>query len=188
MNINEAIRCGRLYFDGGMGTELIKRGLKAGECSESANFRHPDWVVDIHKAYIAAGANIIKTNTFGVNSLKYENYGEYIERAVLLAMDAVGNREDVYVALDIGPCGLDMYPLGDSEYDDSYEFYKKFTNVLDTSFDTLELKTQYERVLRSKFSFKDKRGFDYTLAVINVNFNYKYRFNRNLAFIHLDNF
>ena len=55
------------------------------------------------------------------------------------------------------------------------DFYKKFTNVLDSSFDTLELKKQYEKVLRSKFYFNDKHGFNYTLAVINVNFNYKYQ-------------
>ncbi len=123
MNIKEAVRTRRLYFDGGMGTELIKRGLKPGECSESANFNHPEWVVDIHKAYIAAGADIIKTNTFGVNSQKYENYGGYIEKAVSLAMEAKGDRDDVYVALDIGPTGRMLSPLGDLDFEAAVEIF-----------------------------------------------------------------
>ena len=105
MNINEAIRCGRLYFDGGMGTELIKRGLRSGKGSETALFEHPEWVRDIHHAYLLAGANIIKTNPFGVNPLKYENYAEYIERAGSLAREAMTDYPDAYLALDIGPLG-----------------------------------------------------------------------------------
>ena len=80
MNILEAMKKSRLYFDGGTGTELIVRGLEVGKTSESANLEHPEWVVDIHKAYIAAGANIIKTNTFGVNKDKFDNYEEIIKK------------------------------------------------------------------------------------------------------------
>ena len=125
MNIREAIKTRRLYFDGGTGTELIKRGLKPGECSEGANFLHPDWVIDLHRAYINAGANIIKTNTFGVNSLKYENYEEYIARAISLAKEAVGDRDDVYIALDIGPTGRMLSPLGDLAFEDAVEIFAK---------------------------------------------------------------
>ena len=125
MNIREAIKTRRLYFDGGTGTELIKRGLKPGECSEGANFAHPDWVSDLHRAYINAGANIIKTNTFGVNSLKYENYEEYIARAIALAKEAATDRDDVYIALDIGPTGRMLSPLGDLAFEDAVEIFAK---------------------------------------------------------------
>ena len=123
MNIREAIKARRLYFDGGTGTELIRRGLKPGECSESANFSHPDWIVDLHRAYINAGANIIKTNTFGVNSLKYENYNEYIKKAIELARIARGEKEGVYIALDIGPTGRMLKPLGDLDFNRAVEIF-----------------------------------------------------------------
>ena len=123
MNILEAMKKCRLYFDGGTGTELINRGLEFGKSSESANFKHPEWVVDIHKAYIEAGANIIKTNTFGVNSLKYTNYEEYIARAIELAKEAKGEREDVYVAFDVGPLGRMLKPFGDLDFDCAIEIF-----------------------------------------------------------------
>ena len=125
MNINEAIRCGRLYFDGGMGTELIKRGLESGKGSESALFEHPEWVVDIHRAYLASGANIIKTNTFGVNPLKYENYEEYIARAISLAREAMAEYPEAYLALDIGPLGRMIKPLGDLDFEDAISAFAK---------------------------------------------------------------
>ena len=129
MNIMELIKKRRLYFDGGTGTELIKRGLRPGECSESANFSHPDWVVDLHRRYIDAGANIIKTNTFGVNALKYENYHEYIIRAVELAREAAFGRENVFVALDIGPTGKMLEPFGDLSFDEAVEIFAKNVRV-----------------------------------------------------------
>ena len=123
MNILEAMKSRRLYFDGGTGTELMKRGLLPGECSESVNLTYPEWIVDLHREYIEAGANIIKTNTFGVNSLKYENYAEYIERAVSLAKEARGDREGVYIALDIGPTGRMLAPFGDLDFEDAVEVF-----------------------------------------------------------------
>ncbi len=123
MNILEAIKNRRLYFDGGTGTELISRGLEFGKSSESTIFEHPEWVVDIHRSYINAGADIIKTNTFGVNSLKYENYEEYISRAIELAKEARGDREDVYIAFDIGPLGRMLKPFGDLEFNKAIEVF-----------------------------------------------------------------
>ena len=125
MNIIELVKNRRLYFDGGTGTELIKRGLLPGECSESVNFTHPEWIIDLHRAYIEAGANIVKTNTFGINCLKYENYDEYIKRAVALAKEAVADRDDVYIALDIGPLGRMLAPFGDLEFEDAVEIFAK---------------------------------------------------------------
>lgn len=123
MNILEAMKKSRLYFDGGTGTELIARGIEFGKSSESANLEHPEWVVDIHRAYIDAGANIIKTNTFGVNSLKYQNYEAYITRAIELAKEARGDRDDVFIAFDIGPLGRMLAPFGDLEFERAIEIF-----------------------------------------------------------------
>lgn len=62
---------GFLFFDGGFGSELIKRGLQPGELTETWNLRHPEAVKEIHTAYLNAGANIVTANTFGANPFKY---------------------------------------------------------------------------------------------------------------------
>jgi 5-methyltetrahydrofolate--homocysteine methyltransferase len=60
----------RLIFDGAMGTMLQARGLKAGELPELWNITNSSTVVDIHRAYVQAGCNILKTNTFGANRVQ----------------------------------------------------------------------------------------------------------------------
>ena len=76
MNIRDLLGKERLYFDGGMGTLLQAKGLKPGELPEIWNITHPDIIKDIHKSYLNAGSNIITTNTFGANSLKFDNLEE----------------------------------------------------------------------------------------------------------------
>ena len=70
MNIREFIGNKILIFDGAMGTMLQSMGLKAGQIPELLNIEDKDKIVNIHKKYIEAGANIITTNTFGANELK----------------------------------------------------------------------------------------------------------------------
>ena len=169
MNIREAMISRRLYFDGGMGTELIKRGLRPGERSESANFLHPDWVVDIHRSYIKAGANIIKTNTFGVNSLKYENYKEYVEMAVSLAMEAKGDRDDVYVALDIGPTGRMISPLGDLDFEEAVEiFAENIRAAKDLPVDLILIETMNDSYETKAALLAAKENSDLPVFVTNV--------------------
>ena len=109
----------RLYFDGGTGALLSTRGfLRAGEPPELLNIANPDAIYNLHLEYLRAGADIIKTNTFGVNSRKYDNYKELIERGVALA---VGARDEVggLVALDIGPLGRMLSPIGDLDFEEA---------------------------------------------------------------------
>ena len=73
MNISEAIQKSLLFFDGGMGTLLQKRGLKPGELPEMWNITHPDVITDIHKSYFDSGSNVVTTNTFGANCLKFND-------------------------------------------------------------------------------------------------------------------
>ena len=71
--IREDLREKRLFFDGGMGTLLQEKGLKAGELPEIWNLEHSEEVISIHQAYIEAGSDIILTNTFGANALKFHD-------------------------------------------------------------------------------------------------------------------
>ena len=87
----------RLIFDGAMGTELQKMGLCAGELPERWNILYPERIASVHRAYFAAGADVVCTNTFGANSLKYEKdeLKDIIEAAVRIARteaDAAGGR------------------------------------------------------------------------------------------------
>ena len=117
MDIRKLFEEERLYFDGGMGTLLQAKGLKAGEKPEEWNITHADAVTEIHLDYLKAGSNIISANTFGANPLKTEGYADYIATAVKNAKKAVelfdGEKEKCFVALDMGPTGRMLEPLGD---------------------------------------------------------------------------
>ena len=115
----------RLYFDGGTGTVLQGRGLRAGEPPEIFTLTHPEIIEELHREYLSAGADIIKTNTFGVNASKYENYAEYIKGALDIARRARGNDREKLIALDIGPTGRMLKPLGDLDFEDAVELFAK---------------------------------------------------------------
>lgn len=111
-----------LFFDGGMGTMLQDRGLLPGEAPELWNLRHPELVREIHNAYLMSGAQIITTNTFGVNPLKYRGditAGELVKEGVKLACEAVKQFGAGAVALDIGPTGKLLAPLGDLQFEEA---------------------------------------------------------------------
>ena len=97
-------------------------GLKSGEAPETWNITHPDEVTGVHRAYIEAGSNIITTNTFGVSRDKYENYAELISAALDCAENAVGGSE-AYIALDIGPTGRMLEPLGDLSFEEAVSIF-----------------------------------------------------------------
>ena len=127
--ISELIRQKRIYFDGGFGTMLQKQGLPAGTPPEAWNLDYPKIIEDIHRQYLDAGCNIITTNTFGVNCLKYENYKELIKSAVKCAKSAVSGHKDAFVAFDIGPTGRMLAPLGDLPFEDAVEIFAKSIRV-----------------------------------------------------------
>ena len=121
-DIRNEIKRRRLFFDGGTGTVLQSMGLPAGMPPERWDLDEPGKVTALHKSYIDAGADIIKTNTFGVNRMKYADFDEYIGRAIDCAADAVGDR-DVYIAFDIGPTGHLLEPLGDLSFEDAVSVF-----------------------------------------------------------------
>lgn len=113
-----------LLFDGGMGTMLQTQGLKTGELPESYNLLHPEIIEHIHGGYLAAGADIITTNTFGANRYKLSQYGynvdEIVTGAVQIARRAA---KEKLVALDIGPSGQLMQPYGTLSFDQAYSTF-----------------------------------------------------------------
>lgn len=121
--LKKLIREKRMYFDGGFGTVLQSMGLKPETPPEQWNLTHPDKVSALHKAYIEAGSTIITTNTFGVNRNKYENYRELIASAIACAKEAVGNREDIFIAFDIGPTGKMLEPYGELPFEEAVALF-----------------------------------------------------------------
>jgi len=123
INIKEEIKKRRLYFDGGTGTYLQACGLLPGEKPENWNIEHPEIIENLHREYFKAGCNIIKTNTFGVNKAKFENYEEIIVEAVRCAKKARDGFEDKFIAFDMGPTGRMLKPYGDMEFEECVSLY-----------------------------------------------------------------
>ncbi len=119
-----------LILDGAMGTYLQSKGyLEAGACPELLNLEHPDWIEEIHREYIEAGADIVVTNTFGGNRIKLSEYGlqnrvvEINRRAVEIARKAAG--EDHFVSTSIGPTGKFAEPIGDLSMEELIDVFKE---------------------------------------------------------------
>ena len=120
-----------LFLDGGMGTLLQERGLQPGELPESWNLKKPEEVIAIHQSYFEAGSDIVLTNTFGANALKFHSEDcplqEVVTRAVENVREAarrgVGDGREIYVGLDIGPTGKLLKPMGDLAFEDAYEAF-----------------------------------------------------------------
>lgn len=128
MGLKELIKEKILIFDGAMGTMLQKKGLKVGENPELLNIKSPEIIEEIHKEYIESGANVITTNTFGANERKLKlcnlQVEEAVDAAIKIAKKARGNKE-VYIALDIGPIGELLEPMGTLSFDEAYEIFKR---------------------------------------------------------------
>lgn len=109
------------YFDGGMGSMLA---LKAGELPEQLNITDPERVFSVHRAYAEAGADIITANTFGANRLKYDNVKEIVRAGVSLA-----KRTGKQTALDLGPTGKLLKPMGELDFEECVSIYAEVVNA-----------------------------------------------------------
>jgi len=105
-----------LVCDGAMGTELMNRGLEPGACPELWALTHRRALVDVHKSYVDAGADILLTNSFGANRWKLEGYGLSDRVAELNVFSASvakeASRKGTFVVGDVGPTGRFVAPLG----------------------------------------------------------------------------
>lgn len=132
MNVREFIKNNILLFDGAMGTMLQDKGLKIGENPEVFGYKNPEKLMEIHSLYLDAGANIITTNTFGANELKLDKLGytveEIVDNAVNMAKKAIEKSDKSkprFVALDIGPIGEMLEPMGTMSFDKAYDIFKR---------------------------------------------------------------
>lgn len=116
-------------LDGAMGTRLQAMGLPLGGIPEVWNITEPDKITSVHESYLAAGSDIVYTNTFGANRYKMAATGysvtELIGAGVRNAKRACEKHPGTKVALDIGPIGKMLAPLGDLSFEDAYELFKE---------------------------------------------------------------
>ncbi len=151
MNIRDEYGKRMLFFDGGMGSLLQERGLKQGELPETWNLKKPEEIIRIHREYLEAGADIVLSNTFGANRFKYENPEEIIAAGIANAKTAIRESEkDAYVALDMGPTGKLLKPMGTLDFEEAVSVYAEVVKagekagadliLIETMSDTYELK------------------------------------------------
>lgn len=146
-----------LFFDGGMGTLLQAKGLAPGELPETWNLLHPEAIREIHQSYIEAGSDIVLTNTFGANALKFHDEGYQLKEIVDAAVSHVkqaaedaGVDRKIYTALDVGPTGKLLKPMGDLEFETAYRAFREVMEYgeaagadlihIETMSDTYEMK------------------------------------------------
>ncbi len=123
----ECIRSGVFYLDGALGTYLQEQGIKPGELPESWNLAHPEEIVALHRAYYEAGAHAVATNTLGANALKFNGKDgrPAVQEIVFAAVECAKKARDEaqrgqscrFIALDIGPLGKMLAPMGDIAFE-----------------------------------------------------------------------
>ena len=121
-------------FDGAMGTMLYSKGVFINKCYDELNVRNPEIVLEIHRQYVKAGAEIIETNTYGANRVKLSGFGIEDELrdinlgAAEIARKAAG--DSVYVAGAIGPLGIRIEPYGPTSLDEARAFFREQAEAL----------------------------------------------------------
>ena len=134
MNFREFLKENIVILDGGMGTLLQKEGLMPGEYPENWNITHGDIIEKIHRDYFDAGSNVVNTNTFGANPLKFsEAELDTIVRSAVenakRAKDSSCSVQEKFVALDIGPSGKLLKPYGDFDFEDAVSAFSKVVKL-----------------------------------------------------------
>lgn len=124
MNFLDRLNTELLFFDGAMGTMLQQRGIQPGELPEVWNMTKGEVILNIHKSYLEAGCDILKSNTFGINPFKMKNCGytceELTAKGIQLAKQAIAEAgKEAFVALDIGSLGKLLEPLGELPFEDA---------------------------------------------------------------------
>jgi homocysteine S-methyltransferase len=135
-----------VVFDGGVGTYLYEKGIYINTCFDELNITNPDIVSEVHRDYVAAGADVIETNTFGANRFKLSPHGlepkvyEINLQGAQLAKAAA--RGEALVAGSVGPLGVQIEPLGKLSYDEACDAFKEqVRGLLDGGVDLIVLET-----------------------------------------------
>ncbi len=130
MTFSELLKDRIVLLDGGTGTALQELGLAPGEAPERWNLTRPEAVRALHRAYFDAGSNVVCTNTFGANPLKFSDaeLEETVRAALALVREAraqsAGGQEK-FAALDVGPLGRLLKPLGDLDFEDAVRAFAR---------------------------------------------------------------
>ncbi len=117
-----------ILLDGAMGTMLQRMGMEIGTVPETLNITKPEWIIDIHKSYIDAGAQIIYVNTFGANRYKMEGTGYGVEQLIGAAISnakKAAEGTECLIALDLGPIGQLLEPTGSLSFEEAYDIFKE---------------------------------------------------------------
>lgn len=145
-NFLEFLEKNIVLFDGGMGTEIYSRGIFINRCYDEINISQPGLIKKIHEDYIAAGSDVIESNTFGANRFKLQAHGladklrDINYQGVKIAREAAG--EDVYVAGGVGPLGIKIEPFGHvkpSEVKDAFK--EQISPMIDAGIDLIIFET-----------------------------------------------
>lgn len=145
-NVLDYIKDNILLFDGGMGTELYKRGVFINRCFDEMNLSNPKLVQQVHNEYIKAGADVIETNTFGANRFKLTSFQlreklyEINYQGAKIAKEIAGN--DALVAGSIGPLSVQIEPLGPISREEARDYFtEQIIPLLDAKVDLLIFET-----------------------------------------------
>ena len=179
MDFRQRLREGILYLDGGTGSILQELGLKPGELPEVWNIERADDIVSVAKRYYEAGSNVVYTNTFGANILKYDGKeGRYaLDDIVKAAVDntrraskeAAGDSSDRYVALDIGPLGKMLEPLGDLPFEDAVSIFANTVKAgVKAGVDLIAIETMNDSYETKAAVLAAKENSDLPIIVTNV--------------------
>jgi homocysteine S-methyltransferase len=152
LSFRERLQTGQpILGDGAMGTMLHdKTHADTHACFDAMNVDDPEIVVSVHKAYIAAGSDLIETNTFGANRIKLgamgraQNVELYNRRAVELARLAIAesDRDDVYIVGSVGPLGVGIHPYGRIAQDEARDIYhEQLAALIGAGVDAIQFET-----------------------------------------------
>ena len=134
-----------ILFDGGMGSEVIKRGLRPGKIPDMLNIEEPEVITEIHKAYYDAGSDMCQTNTFGANFLNLQNHKSE-DKLVQINVKALENLEKskpltALIVGDIGPSGVFRPPVGKASLDVWQASFRKQVEILEKGVDLWHIET-----------------------------------------------
>lgn len=173
MNITEELKNGFLFFDGGTGSVLQSMGLQPGQRPEDWNLSQPEKIVALHTEYLRAGCNIIKSNTFGVNRLRFgESVKDVVSAALKNARTAIRATNELpqrrFVALDIGPCGKLLKPLGDLDFEDAVSLFAEVVRAGKDEADLVLIETMNDAYETKAAVLAAKENCDLPIVVTNV--------------------
>ena len=130
----ELVKNGPVIIDGATGSNLQNAGMPVGVCPEQWILEHPQTMIDLQRAYVEAGTQILLAPTFTANRIKLEEYGladklvEMNQQLVAISKEAAGGK--ALVAGDITMTGQQLYPMGELQFEELVDIYKEQVKVV----------------------------------------------------------